>query len=614
MHEQDRARAAFVWTWAALGIVKVMIVAGLPLFVDEAFYWQESRHLAWAYSDLPGLTAWLIRLGTGLGGTQAWAVRLPFLLIGLALPWLLVALARAAGATRPWQAGLLALLLPLTATLGVLALPDLALALASLACLLGGVHLLRGLSGRGALWLGAGLAIGALAHYRFVAVIVAGGAALLLLPQGRQVLRQRMVWVAIGIGALAWLPLLLWNLGHEGAGLRFQFVERHPWAFQPEGFSFVLLQILLATPLLFAAMLQALGQTWQSRAPALRWLALAGGLTLSGFLALGFFADVERVSFHWPLPAWLALSVLLPAVLMRWRRGWQFAAWGMLGLAAALSLVAHLWLSTAAGRAALAGTRLYPENFAGWDEIARASAEALAQMPPGTRILADHFKLGAELGFALQDADILVLDHPLNQRHGRAAQLHDWGLNYQANRDSGHWRLLVVGSSDVKLSALLERFHALCRQLGALPPAQTVHVDGGARRFLLFALPPGRAEGDCITPAIAHVDAPADGAETGLRLRLRGWAVKDVVGIRQVRLHLDGVPLGPARYGSENAFVPVFLRGASRDPALPAVQFEAEVELPRSGPEWRQLELELHGGDGSIERWPGPRLRVRAEN
>ena len=64
-------------------MVKVAIAARLPLFVDEAFYWQEGQHLAAAYSDLPGLTAWLTRLGVELGGHHVLAVRAPFLLIAV---------------------------------------------------------------------------------------------------------------------------------------------------------------------------------------------------------------------------------------------------------------------------------------------------------------------------------------------------------------------------------------------------------------------------------------------------------------------------------------------------------------------------------------------------
>jgi len=87
---RDWARQAFWVLWALVMAVKVVIAARLPLFVDEAFYWQEGRHLAAAYSDLPGLTAWLTRAGVALGGDHLLAVRAPFLLLAALVPWLVV--------------------------------------------------------------------------------------------------------------------------------------------------------------------------------------------------------------------------------------------------------------------------------------------------------------------------------------------------------------------------------------------------------------------------------------------------------------------------------------------------------------------------------------------
>ena len=88
------SRRWFLALWGSLLVAKLLLAARLPLFVDEAFYWQEGRHLAWAYSDLPALTAWLARLGTALGGTHPLALRLPFLLLAALLPWLVVRIAR----------------------------------------------------------------------------------------------------------------------------------------------------------------------------------------------------------------------------------------------------------------------------------------------------------------------------------------------------------------------------------------------------------------------------------------------------------------------------------------------------------------------------------------
>jgi hypothetical protein len=263
MHQAQRARRAF-GAWIALTLAKAAVAARLPLFVDEAFYWQEGRHLAWAYSDLPGLTAWLARLGTELGGNRLLALRMPFLAIGAVLPWLLVRIAARAqdDEAAAWKTGLLALLLPLSGTLGLMALPDVPMALATVLCIGAGARLLRGVDAAGLAWLAAGLAIGAFSHYRFAGTIGAGLIALLCLPRGRAVLTDARVWAALAIGAMAWLPLLLWNLHNADAGLRFQLVDRHPWSFQPAGWQFLPVQVLLATPLLFVAMAVA---GWRAR-------------------------------------------------------------------------------------------------------------------------------------------------------------------------------------------------------------------------------------------------------------------------------------------------------------------------------------------------------------
>lgn len=609
MREERRTRIAFWVVWVALFMIKLVLAARLPLFVDEAFYWQESRHLAWAYSDLPGLTAWLIHLGTTLAGEHLLGVRWPFLMLGAALPLLVVLIARPLGETRAWQAGVLALLFPLSGLLGVLALPDVPMNLAAAACLLGGMRALHGVDWQAALWLALGLAIGALSHYRFIGVIGVGFVALLWLPAGRQVLRDPRIWIALALGALAWLPLALWNVNHGDVGWRFQLVDRHPWTLQAEGLRFVVIQALLATPLVFIAMLVGATRLSAGYSLATRWLALCGGLTLAGFFMLGFVADAERVSFHWTLPGYLALLALVPGVFAGWSRVVRRASVALLALGLLLAIGVIVSIASDKGRAALARSAFYPENFAGWSELADVVHERLGSMPEGTRLIVDHFKLGAELGFALGNPDISVLDHPLNHHHGRAGQLALWGL-LDENPSGAGWRLVVVAASDLKLRARLERYQFLCRHFGALPAPQIVEIDRGARQFLLFALPPGQQEGSCSAAAIMHVDTPRPGTQVGRAFSVWGWAIKDEVGIARVVLLLDGEPLVDASYGDKNSWAAEFFADLSRDPNLPNVQFEADVVLPASVSGWHVLGLELHGADGSIERWAGPRVQV----
>ncbi|MFT3756809.1 MAG: glycosyltransferase family 39 protein [Pseudoxanthomonas sp.] len=612
------AQRTFVALWLVVTVIKVMIATHLPLFVDEAFYWQEGRHLAAAYSDLPGLTAWLARLGTEIGssvagGQHVLALRAPFLAMAALLPWLVAHVAaRWYGEENGWRAGMLVLLMPLSGTLGLLALPDVPMALATILCLDAGARLLREIDSASALELASGLVIGALSHYRFVGVIAVGFIALLLLSQGRRVLVDARVWVALALGVAAWGPLLAWNLENADAGLRFQLVDRHPWAFQWSGLLFLGIQSLLVTPLLFWALACVTVGGVRGPQDALvqwRWFALLGGLSTLGYFALGFFADVERVSFHWPMPGYLALLLATPMLLATWPRWLRTATWALAGAGLVLVLGYYLMISTPSLRAVQAGSKYYPYNFAGWDQLAQAVREELAQMPPGTELLADNFKIGAELGFALDVADIAVLDHPINRKHGRAPQLRLWGLQGDGQRAVP--TLLVASATDVKFRDLLAHYQSLCERVGALPPPRVVNADRGAQRFLLFRLPAERVEGPCAPPVLAHVDSPGSGKRVLAKFEISGWAIKDVVGVAGVTITLDGKPVAKAEYGTANGFVADFYQGRSRDPNQPNIGFRAKVDasaLDPSGQYW--LGLVVHGADGSDEIWAEQRVRI----
>jgi len=612
MQGEQRARTIFLVLWTLITAIKLVVAARLPLFVDEAFYWQEGQHLAAAYSDLPGMTAWLARLGVELGGNHVLALRLPFLAIGAMLPWLVSRIAtRWFGAVAGWQAGSLTLLMPLSATLGMLAVPDVPMALAAVLCLDAGARLLRTVDAAAAVKLALGLVIGALSHYRFIGVIVVGFIALLVLPQGRRMLRDPRVWVALAVGVLAWLPLLAWNADNHDAGLKFQVVERHPWAFQWSGLWFLVIQPMLVTPILCIAMWKvALAGTRSGGGARAQWryFGLVGAVSTLSIFVLGFFTDVERISFHWPLPGYLALLVAVPVVLNGWPRWLRRTGWWLAGAGLALAFGYYLTASSPSLREQLAGDKAYPRNFAGWAPLAEVVREELASMPPGTRVLAGNFKVGAELGFQLRDPRIEVLHHPLNDKHGRSAQLGLWGLLHEGRRDAP--MLLVLSPSDQRYRDLLERYHDVCRQVGPLPPPRVVSQDHGYQRFLLFKLPAQRSEGPCATPAMAWVDAPLQDAEVGERMDVRGWAFKDGVGLARVELLIDGRPVGDAVYG--RAYDITSAWKISTDPQHPHVAFDATLDTRQLSPGRHWLGLTLYGKDGSVEQWQEQSFTVPA--
>lgn len=601
-------RRAFVAASLLLLAAKLVLAARLPLFVDEAYYWLEGRHLAWAYSDLPGLTAWLARLGTALGGTNTLALRAPFLLLAAVVPWLVARIAtRELGPVAGAQAGLIALALPLSGTLGLLALPDVPLTLAALSCVDAGARLMRRVDGPAAVELAFGLAIGALAHYRFAAVASIGLLALLAWQQGRAALRDWRVLAAVGAGLLAWLPLVAWNVAHANEGLHFQLVERHPWAFHGDAWHFVVVQAVLASPLMFVALLLAARRFVHAPAPGARFVALFGAAFVIAFFVLGFFADRERVSFHWPVPGLLALLALAPAVLAAWPR-WLRVANATLVVAAGIAAFAVFGL-LATGKWSAFGDKWYPGNFAGWNALAREVDSALASMPRDTVIVAGDFKIGATLAFLRDDPSIRVLDHPLNRHHGRAPQLSLWGSAAETRASVGaHPVLLLESPSHVRLSALHERLDALCGWAGALTKPRVLDVDHGHKRFWLFELPAAPATGACDPPAIAYIVAPEAGAQVSGKVALTGWATKDDVPLAGVEVTIDGRRVATARYGRNEPFVARFTAGASRDPSLPNVGFDAEIDVSALPPGRHRLGLVLR--DARNREEPGPQQAI----
>jgi hypothetical protein len=606
-----KLRVKFIALWSILQVAKIVLAALLPLFVDEAFYAWEGRFPAWAYSDLPGLTALLTRVGSELGGHHALALRAPFLLIGAAVPWLARGISRRwFGEEAGWWAGLLTLLMPLSGSLGVLALPDVPLVFAALLCLDAIARLRERVSWSALALLAVALAIGALSHYRFALVIVAGSAGLLGDRRGRELLRDARVWAALLIGMLAWLPLLLWNIENANAGLKFQVLERNPWNFHADAASWIPIQILLVTPVLFVLLLETLRESWRRRQDSSQpWGLIAGIASVSvfGYFLLGFFADAQRVSFHWPLSGWLVLVIAAPEVMKRWGRIARIGVPVFAGLGT-MAVIAFLFAAANAPlRAALADSRLYPADFAGWQEI---SAYRRAQDPKGL-VVASDFELGAELAFAFDRDDIRVLDSPLNKKHGRAAQLRAWRLDFPGQAQAASMPMtLIIDDSATPMKKRLRAYHQICATFASLPLADEINVDHARKRYLVYRIAPGAKQGSCAVPALAWIDAPARHANVLSKFSIDGWAFKDGAGVKSVDVQLDGKFVVNATYGKPMPHVAAYWQ-ISNDPNQPNVGFHADVDASGYAPGKHWLSLRVRGADGSNETLAEQRINLR---
>jgi 4-amino-4-deoxy-L-arabinose transferase-like glycosyltransferase len=445
-------RAAFVTFFLGLSGVKLVLAAKLQPFGDEAFYWLESRHVAWGYSDLPPLTAWLIRLGETLAGHSVLGMRWPFLVLGGALPWLLVAFGRRAFDARTgWQAGLLCLCLPLAGSLGVMAMPDVPLTVAGAVAMLALLRAMDKNHWRDWLLLGVALAVCWMSHYRAAMFMLAGLLLFLLTPRGRAQWMRGGFWLAMAVAATGLLPMAISNWQQHGAGLAFQLVERNPWRFHADTLVQPLEQAVTCTPLLYICLLWAAWRCWQRRGDG-PWdvIAVLSLTFIVIYFVAGLFADDQRFRVHWPLPGYLLLLVALPALLYESGvvRTWRVLTVAGAGLALLAQLAGLFYLGLAAypGTArGLGAARAFPTAFIGWRESADMAKAELANQ--SAVLVADNFMMAAELDFQFDGKrPVYTLDSPLNIKYGRAPQMAVWGLDESGlhRQHAGEPALLVV--------------------------------------------------------------------------------------------------------------------------------------------------------------------------
>lgn len=506
-----RWRGAFLIAFLVLLAARITVAAHLSPFGDEAFYWQESRHPAWGYSDLPPFTAWLIRLGETVAGHGPLGMRWPFLLLGSLLPWLVVAFARRAFDVRAgWQAGLLCLALPLAGSLGVLALPDVPLTVASMLALYALLRAMQEDRLRDWLCLGLALAVCWLTHYRAAMPMLAGVLLFATTPRGRLQWRRRGLWVAVAVSMLGLIPLAVSNWQQRGAGVAFQVVERNPWRFHADALVQPLEQAAACTPLLYVLLLWAAWRSWRRRGEGAPWdvIAVASLCFILLYFVLGLFADDLRFRAHWPLPGYLPLLGALPVLLRaywsrRWVRSVAVAAFGMALLGHLGGLVYLGMAASERGASALAGVKAFPARFVGWKESGDAARELLRHRP--AVLVADNFMLAAELDFQLGGTvPVYALDSPLNTKHGRAPQLAAWRRDEAALREEHPHApmLLAVDETALRIRERSDWLGTLCQRIEAPSSLRRLDLFDGRRRVAFYA---GRVP----VPGMSSI-APAD--------------------------------------------------------------------------------------------------------
>lgn len=390
----------------AAGIARVAIAALTPLFPDETYYWEWSRHLATGYFDHPPMIAWLIRAGTLLAGDTPLGVRLFPVIAGFVAGLFLIATARRLAGTR--AAVLTAIVftvIPLSAAGLVLATPDAPLLGAASATFYAVVRALqRAPHSRASRywWCLAGVTLGLALLSKYTAVLVPLGIVISLLSVRE--LRPRLIepgpYIATLIALLVFSPVIIWNARHDW--LSFAFQLRHGLggaggSILRRELDFIGGQIGLVTPILLVMMIIAIYRSIFLPPPS----SLLSIVSIVIFAFFTYSATRRRVEANWPALAHLPAILLLAAHASK--RTWD--RWLGAGIVLALLLTIVTYVNAFVPILPVPARRDPAARAAGWDDLARSVNRTYSQRLPissyRTHVAADRYQEASELAFHL---------------------------------------------------------------------------------------------------------------------------------------------------------------------------------------------------------------------
>jgi hypothetical protein len=328
---------------AAMTALRLTYASLLDLRTDEAYYWTWSKENVLSFLDHPPMIAWFIRFGTAIFGDTNLGVRFAGILAMLVTQLLLADIVRRV--THDVRAVVIVLLFPEAALYYGLLMakvsPDVALIPFATAMVWALIRLWE--SGDARWWLAAGVFGGLALLSKFTAVmLIPAVLAFMLVPDWRgRWLRSPYPWLAALIAVALFLPVLIWNAGHDWASFRFQFVRAtatHGWSLRTVG-DFIGLQFGLVGFISLPVVLSALATTaWRGYRRSDAVAILLSTCVIIPFAYFFWRSLTLRVGDTWPMFIWPAGFAAVAINITMLRREGRSAA--MIALAVSSSRAA----------------------------------------------------------------------------------------------------------------------------------------------------------------------------------------------------------------------------------------------------------------------------------
>lgn len=398
------SRRTALLVFVAVSLVRAALLGAFDLMPQSAYYSTYAEYLSLSYYDHPPMVGWLLFPWLTVLGKSTIAVRLATFTTTLATQLAFYGLAgelfgrSSPGGSDDRNRALAVFSTTSMATLlSFIAVPDVPLLLSwTLTLWLFWRILFRERPG---LWPLAGLTMGLALLSKYNAVYLQGGLVLFLLasPGHRRHLKTAGPWLALVLAHVVALPVYIWNARHGWASFSYQSVGRAAEVTGIDlddalGFLGSQAGVLLPIPL-FAFLWIAGRDTWRAIRSPLRMDRVSPerlfllSFSVPVFATCVALSTVTWVKSNWPMPAYVAATLLVvPSLGRRWT-SWHLATAALLH---GLLIVQLLW---------------YPfpvqsnDTWYGWKDLARQVEERLDEYPEAFVFSADHYKTTAELRF-----------------------------------------------------------------------------------------------------------------------------------------------------------------------------------------------------------------------
>ena len=422
---------------AAMTAMRLIYAGVMELRTDEAYYWTWTKESQLAFLDHPPGIAWLIRFGTAVFGDTNLGVRFGGIVAMLVTQLLLADIVRRV--VNDFRAIAFALLMPEAALYYGLLMakvaPDTAMIPFSVAMLWSLVRLQQ--SGNPSWWLAAGLFAGLALLSKFTAIMLLPAvAAFALVPDWRRRwLLSPYPWLAALIAMMVFSPVLIWNVQHDWASFRFQFVRAvatHELSLRTVG-EFFGLQFGLVGFVLLPVVLSGVTLTawrgYRNREPVAILLSTA---VIVPFFYFVWKSLTLRVGDTWPMflwPAGFAASAINLAILPR--EGWpewmieSTINWARVAVITGIAFVVGVFFYYVAAPWNLIGRADPVGGEAGYEQVVRRTQDQLKKTG-ATWIATTDYRTYAMMRWYFNDRVPVI---QINER-GRYQGFRDPGMDW----------------------------------------------------------------------------------------------------------------------------------------------------------------------------------------